>query len=284
MRRHSHYPQHSAAVPESMDHRPRRSGLGYWTQWAVLVLLLCAYAVLAVSARQGTISLLVAGAVVFPVLAIASVKPPINVKDHVAIIGISVGSFVAFILPLAISPPMSMLAGADAVLGAWIAEGIWATNRYPIVPGAHEPLPIRVKASVRFATRIARITSVIAGVVFIGGAIFAPSQWAFLLRASVLTLAGYFGGALVVGILIGIAGPLLASPLGVMAAGMLGGAIAYGALMPATATMDRLSGDSGLGVGVAIGIAMVCGALVGSPVALIWKWSRTRPRFRWWSA
>ena len=90
--RHSHHPQHSGAVPKSMGHRPRRAGLGYWTQWAVLVLLLCTYAVLAVIARRGTISLLVAGAVVFPVLTIASVNPASNVKDHIAIIGISFGN------------------------------------------------------------------------------------------------------------------------------------------------------------------------------------------------
>ena len=76
--------------------------------------------------------------------------------------------------------------------------------------------------------RIARITSGIAGVrAFIGGAIFAPSQWAFLLRAAAVAVGGYFGGALVVGILIGIAGPLLASPLGVMAAGTLGSTVDY---------------------------------------------------------
>ncbi len=279
--RHSHHPQHSGAVPKSMGHRPRRAGLGYWTQWAVLVLLLCTYAVLAVIARRGTISLLVAGAVVFPVLTIASVNPASNVKDHIAIIGISFGSFVAFILPLALRPPMSMLAGADAVLGAWIAEGIWATNRYSIVPGAHDPLPTRVKAAVRFAMRIARITSGIAGVAFIGGAIFAPSQWAFCAGSGGHWAAIWWGSGRWDSL---ESGPMLASPLGVMAAGTLGGAIAYGALMPATAIMDRLSGDPGTGVGVAIGIAVVCGALVGTPVAITWKWSRTRPRLRWWSA
>jgi hypothetical protein len=254
----------------------------YYVQLAILALLAFVFFDLTLlGVNEGRGPLLLTGPVIFALAALVPLRlrpSPSAGREMIAVMFVAA---LTFFMPLSTKPPIEDRAAAAAALGVLVTEGLWALHRYPPVPDASAGRWIAdISRAVRLGLLIATGFSILAGVIFAIGAASDSSHAANVGAAAGLTIAGYFVGAVVAGTLAGLLRPALTWPLGVMCAGILGGAVVYGAVGPAVALIEQMEGNDSMSLAEMARIAAACGLLGGPPAAVAFKWSDARQRWR----
>jgi hypothetical protein len=254
----------------------------YYVQLAILAVLALAFFDLTqFSVSKGRGPLLLAGAVAFPLATIIPLRLTPSSSSGREMIAVMFVAALAFFIPLSTEPPIQGKAATAAPLGLLVTEGLWALHRYPPIPESSTGRMITdITRAVRLGLLIATGFSILAGVIFAVGAVSDSSHAADVGAAAGLTIAGYFLGAVLAGAIAGLFRPVLTWPLGVMCAGILGGAVVYGAIAPAVALIEQVDGKEPMSLAAMAWIAAACGLFAGPPAAVAFKWSDARQRWR----
>lgn len=211
---------------------------------------------------------LLLGAVVIAALYALSQRAGPNHKPGMEpILGFLV-SVAAFAMPVAAGPSPRGHGFIAAAIGSFVAQGAWALHRYPFEPTrsakwfVFSSLFDRVTISALIGAGLAVLLTLYAAVVVAIAAVADKSAVQPLLTDFVLLTAGYFGGGILGGALVGALAPIVRWPLGAMVLGIpLTGAI-YGSVGIAMERMETLN-DGADPTTIPLSAAIVILAFIG---------------------